>query len=418
MLGTPIAISLSPNTDISDFWQTLKIIIQPWVWKKGNEIKIIEGWFKNKFNQKEVFSFNSGRSALYALLQAYNVGKGDEVIVQAYTCIAAIEPILWVGAKPIFCDIDQSCNLEVSQIEQLINKKTKAIIVQHTFGIPAQIKKIKEITQKHNLILIEDCALSLGASVDGRLVGSFGDASFFSFGRDKVVSSVFGGLALINSEKNTSFSFARKQLKNIHDKYNFPGYIWILQQLLHPIVFTLILPLYNFFIGKFIIYFLQKIKLLSKPYDKSEFEAIKPTAFPNKYPNALAFLLTKQLEKLDMMNNKRIEFAYYYNRHIKSKKNMIHLPSINKGAIYLRYNILINNSDLITLKAKKQGMLLGNWYKHTIDPKGVNFTAIGYKTGSCPQAEKTAKLSLNLPTYPRLTYNELDKIISLINLWK
>ena len=200
MFDRPISISISPNTDITDLWIAIKTLLKPWFWKSGDDINYVEQWFNKYYQTNNAVSFNSGRSALYAILSAFDFGPEDEIIVQSFTCVAAIEPIIWVGAKPVYIDIDNSINISPVLIEKAINKKTKAIIVQHTFGVPASIERIKKITQKHNLILIEDCAHSLGARIGSEKVGSLGDAVYFSFGRDKVISSVFGGMAIINSK--------------------------------------------------------------------------------------------------------------------------------------------------------------------------------------------------------------------------
>src|SRR3989338_8865213 len=132
MLKNPIAISLSPNTQSEDIWQAYKILLTPWNWKTGSSIKIIEKWFADYFQKKNPLSFNSGRSALFAILKSFDIGKEDEVLVQAFTCVAVPDPILWVGARPIFLDIDESLNIDPTCIEKHINHKTRAIIVQHT----------------------------------------------------------------------------------------------------------------------------------------------------------------------------------------------------------------------------------------------------------------------------------------------
>ena len=187
----PIAISLSPNTQRDDLILALKSIVNINSYQRGPYQNKVSGWFKKYFQVKNVFLFNMGRSALFFLLKNINIGSGDEVIIQAFTCVAVTDPILWTGAKPVYIDVDKSLNIDPVLLEKSISKKTKAIIVQHTFGISAQIILIKKIAQKYNIFLIEDCAHSLGATYNGKKIGTFGDAALFSFGRDKVISSVF-----------------------------------------------------------------------------------------------------------------------------------------------------------------------------------------------------------------------------------
>ncbi len=406
----PIAIGLSPNTDSQDVRQAIKILCQPWIWKQGKQLDEIKDWLRQNFQVFDVFLFNSGRSSLYSILQAFGIGKGDEVIIQAFTCVAVPDPIIWVGAKAVYADIDESLNIDFRLLEKLITSNTKAIIVQHTFGIPADLDKIKKITQKYKIKLIEDCSHAIGASYQGKKVGSFGDAAFFSFGRDKVISSVFGGAAVIRSKIRDQ----KSKMEKIEKELKYPNYFWILQQLFHPIAFSIILPLYNLFIGKLILYLLLKTHLLSKPVYDEEKRGIRPIIFPRKYPNALAALLVNQLKKLEQMNNRRREIADFYFKNLANNKK-IQLPGNNFGAIYLRFNILTESAKEILSEAKKRKIILGNWYKSIIDPKDVDFQKIGYVKGNCPKAETAAKLTVNLPTYPRLTTDELKRIIELLH---
>lgn len=418
MFEMPIAISLSPNTEVDDVRTALKVIVAPWKWKKSSGLNKVNEWFCRYFNVKQAYFFNSGRSALYAILKTLDISNGDEVIMQAFTCVAVSGPILWVGAKAVYADIDDSLNIDPTLLEKDITPKTKAVIVQHTFGIPARIDKIKEITQKHNLVLIEDCAHSLGAVYHGQKVGSFGDAAFFSFGRDKIVSSVYGGAVIVNQkslrQSSEQTKINRMKIKDFQKRLLHPSYFWIFQQLLHPLAFAIILPLYNFFIGKLILYILLKLNLLSKPIYKEEYSGKRPGNFPQKYPPALEELLLNQLNKLEYLNAKRKKTASYYFDKLKNCKT-VKLPLINEGAVYLRFNILMNGSQDILHKGKVKKIILGNWYRYIIDPKGVDYVKIGYEKGSCPKAEGIAASSVNLPTYIRLNNYNLNIIVDFIS---
>ena len=123
-------------------------------------------------------------------------------------------------------------------------------------------------------------------------------------------------------------------------------------------------------------------------------------------------LLLLQLSKLERLNRNRREIANYYFQKLKNSKN-ITLPVKQVGAIYLRFNILCNKTHEILESAKRNKILLGNWYKCVIDPKGVIYTKVGYVKGLCPKAEMAARLSVNLPTYSRLTSGDLNKIVEL-----
>jgi len=405
-----IVIGLSPNTQKDDTIKALKTIFSPWIWKSGKDIDRVENWFKNYFHSPYVYSTNSGRSALYLILQSFEINSGDEIIVQAFSCLAVSEVVKWVNAKPVFVDIDETLNLDINKLEKSITTKTKAIIVQHTFGIPAQIETIKKIAQKYKLILIEDCAHSLGSKINNQNIGSFSDASFFSFGRDKVVSSVFGGLALLNKKYKNTPVFNR--FNTIYNKFQIPQNFWIFQQLLHPFSCAIILPLYDIGVGKLILIILQKLSLLSWPIYKEEKKGIRPAVFPQRLPNGLASLLIHQLQKLDNLNTHRKEIAAIYFTELKNNKNVSLPPKID-GSIYLRFNILVEKPYEIRNKAKKNGIILGNWYHDIIDPENTRHL-VNYKQGSCPGAENAAHHSLNLPTHIKVTAKDAFKIIKYI----
>lgn len=409
MFQRPIAIGLSPNTEADDVWRALIMIVQPWKWKNGEATRKAEQWFMEKFHGDDAVSFNSGRSALYAVLRAFDIGKGDEVIVQAFTCVAVPDSVLWTGAQPVYADIDGTLNIDPKTLEQCITEKTKAIIVQHTFGIPAEMEMITKIAQKRGIFVIEDCSHSLGAEYRGKKVGSLGDASIFSFGRDKILSSVFGGMAIINQKSKIK----SQKLRELAKALPYPSLFWIFQQLLHPVIFSIVLPLYQSGIGKLLLVFFQKLGLLSLPIYPEEKTGGRPAIFPTRYPNALASLLLLQLSKLERYTTRRKNIAAQYRQSFADGKTL-RVPEASDGAVYLRFTIRSEKSEEILKTAKKKGMLLGTWYRDVIDPHGVDMKSIGYRAGSCPNAEKAARLSVNLPTYPGLRDEEAQSVIELV----
>jgi dTDP-4-amino-4,6-dideoxygalactose transaminase len=300
--------------------------------------------------------------------------------------VAVPNSVRWAGATPVYADIEETYNLDPADVEKKITKKTRAIIVQHTFGTQAKIEELMSIAAKHNIVVIEDCAHSLGTT------GRLGDAAFYSFGRDKVVSSVFGGCATIRDDHPEQIA----ALKAYHKKLPIPFVGWTLQQLIHPVAFSLILPFYRIGIGKVFLVALQRLRILSFPVYSEEKEGRQPDDFPAKYPNALALLLLKQLKKLERFTNQRREISRIYG---------------SDGA-FLRFPKMVDNPEIAIAKAKKQGILLGNWYHNVIDPVGVEFKNVGYKKGSCPRAEEAAKHIINLPT--RISARQARRVLAAL----
>ncbi|MEK7141107.1 MAG: aminotransferase class I/II-fold pyridoxal phosphate-dependent enzyme [Patescibacteria group bacterium] len=399
--------SLSPNTEARDVWEAIQTFASPAGWQKGNAIDRVEEWFQEYFGVRTAVSFDSGRSALYAILEAFGIGHGDDVVVQAFTCVAVPNSVRWTGARPVYVDVDQSFNIDPNDLQKKITNHTKAMIIQHTFGIPAAMGALLRIARAHNIIVIEDCAHSLGAFYENQKVGSLGDAAFFSFGRDKVLSSVWGGMAIMSPKLKVE----SKKLRQIQGKLPYPSRAWIAQQLFHPIAFAVILPLYTVIIGKVMLECFKRLGLLSKPVDRKELVGAKPSCMPRRYPNALARLLVRQLSKLKRYNAIRRRTVSYYREALQSRKD-ITLPNNSPGGVYLRFPIVVRDQAAVIRRAKQHGILLGNWYNHVIDPAMVDMETLGYERGSCPNAETFALRIVNLPTL--ISLDSARRVVAMV----
>lgn len=196
-----------------------------------SEVHELENKFKSYIGMNYALALNSGTSALYLAFLAINLKPGDEVIVPTYTFPATVMPLLHLGVKPIFVDSDvNSPNTSITEIEKKINKNTKAIVVTHMDGIPVNCFPIKELADKHKIYLIEDCAQALGAEVEGKKVGSFGDLSIFSLQQKKLVVGGEGGLLLTNNndmyEKSILFSYLQKRSFNEVEIPNYADHVY------------------------------------------------------------------------------------------------------------------------------------------------------------------------------------------------
>ncbi|HLF90151.1 MAG TPA: aminotransferase class I/II-fold pyridoxal phosphate-dependent enzyme, partial [Anaerolineales bacterium] len=171
-----IAIAISPNTSRQDTLLALRLLAAPRRWSKTGEMtRVLEMDIASHIGVEHAFALDSGRSGLYLALQAMGIGEGDEVLVQAYTCIAVPNSVLWAGAKPIYTDIDAAkLNVNLDDLQAKITPKTKAIVVQHTFGRPGPINEIVELARARGIRVIEDCAHALGAATPTGPVGQFG----------------------------------------------------------------------------------------------------------------------------------------------------------------------------------------------------------------------------------------------------
>lgn len=454
----PIFTSLSPNTEKDDILLALKLLLQPWKWTNDKKQAIVENpsWMlENKFKEylsvKHAFAFNSGRAAFMAILNALELEQGREVLLQAFTCNAVVNPIIWQGLKPVFVDIDEkTLNIDTSDLEKKISGKSRAVVIQHTFGLPAFAKaasfadprsaegsdetrvatkaesagkpadtsadtsesnKILEICQKHNLILIEDCAHSLGAKYNGKFVGTFGKAAFFSFGRDKVISSVSGGMATTDDDQ------LAQKLKEFQQSLSYPSSFWIFRELLHPLLTNfLIIPLYGFYgLGKWALIFLLKTGILSKSVRDEEKNGKMPAGSQKRMSEPLAILALNQFKKLDKFLEHQRQIASFYEENIKTL-NFLLPPSV-PGRIYMRYPFLAKNLEIdkILKEARRKKIFLDDgWRKTVITPPDTNQEKMGYRAGDCPVAEKVAETIINLPTHINISKNDAQRIVCFI----
>jgi len=385
-------------------------ILKPWKWKKGKNIGLLENKFSKFLEMKNAFSFNSGRSSLYAILKALNLEKGTEILLQAFTCNAVPNPVLWLGLTPIYIDCDEdNFNIDLKDAERKLTSNSKVLIVQHTFGFPADMDKVASFSKEHNLILIEDCAHSLGAEYKGRKVGTFGKASFFSFSRDKVISSVYGGIAVTNDPK------LAESLRKIQAEFEYPGCYWIFQQLLHPLLLNyLILPIYNLIdLGKVFLVLSQWLHILSKAVHWKEKRGERPDYFPRRLPNALALLALNQFNKLDAFYNHRKKIADFYFSALKNTSFV--LPIVNSKPSYLRFPAKhVNAHEIIWDAWNRNNILIGDWYTCPIAPFDTKLDKLQYNIGNCPKAERLSKVTLNLPTHINIKEKELERILEFL----
>lgn len=168
----------------------------------GQKLKKFQEKIARICGVKYAFGVCNGTQALYIALKALGIGPGDEVIVPDFTFVACSNSVLWAGAKPVFADVDRKTfNLDPREIEKKITKRTKAVMVVHLYGHPADMDSILKIAKKYKLLVIEDAAEALGTKYKGKPIGSFGQVSCLSFYADKVITTGEGGMVLTKDQK-------------------------------------------------------------------------------------------------------------------------------------------------------------------------------------------------------------------------
>jgi dTDP-4-amino-4,6-dideoxygalactose transaminase len=387
-----LSIGVSPNLERDDVWAAVRAIVKPWQYRvapaETDLLHELQAWYVPSGSNRRLWLLNSGRSALLIFLQSLNLPPDSAVALQAFTCNAVINPVLWAKLQPLYVDIDaQSLTMSPSDLAQKITPTTKVLIIQHTFGQSADLETLLSIARQHNLIVVEDCAHALGASTATGLLGTHGDAAIFSFGRDKVISSVYGGALLVNTRT------LQTAVSRLHDALPYPKRWWILQQLLHPVITRLCLRTWFWFnLGRVAFALAQRVHLLSFAVSRGERCAQQPGYFPRRLPGALASLALRQLRKLERLNTHRRQLAVAYQALLAPQQPLAE-------SIYLRYTVRSPNRLAIFQSLQRQGIVLGDWYWSVVVPPSSDRQLMRYQSGSCPQAEAAAAEVINLPTH-------------------
>jgi dTDP-4-amino-4,6-dideoxygalactose transaminase len=406
----PIFISSTPTIEEDDLKLAKSLL-------KKEKIKDIDIKLSG-FENKKHFYTNTGRASLYILLKALNIPKGDEVVIQSFTCIALVIPLLWLNIKPVYTDINlQTFNMTLDLLKKRITEKTRAVIVQHTFGIPTEIEKIKEYIDKLNedrekenkIYLIEDCAHCLNIKYKDKYLGSFGDASFFSFGQDKVVSTTQGGCLIINKKE------IKSRVVGEYEKLSDMPEDMIKYNLRYPIFWDIIKKTYffpkflaksnrfsKFTVGKALILLFRFLGLIKKQASNSDFGNPDKDVF--KLSIKQKYLLKNQLEKLDRFTKHREKIVSEYSK----------LLDKDLESSLIRYPLVVDNPSIVKNKLQKIGVISGNWYNFPVIPKGLDLKKIKYHIGRCPNTEYIMEHMINLPTGIDVKKEDVREIVNIV----
>lgn len=232
MLNTPFSPWPSFTEEEADAAKNVILSNKVNYWT-GQEGRLFEQEFAEYFDAKYAIALGNGTQALDLALVAVGVGAGDEVIVTPRTFLASVSSIVTAGAKPVFVDVDRdSQNIEAATIEPAITDKTKAIVVVHLAGRPAEMDAIMALAEQHGIYVIEDCAQAHGAKYKGRSVGSIGHIGAWSFCQDKIMTTGGeGGMVTTNDEalwrKMWSYKDHGKSYEAVYEREHPPGFRWL-----------------------------------------------------------------------------------------------------------------------------------------------------------------------------------------------
>ncbi len=328
----------------------------------GPEVEEFERLASEYLGTKFSVGVASGTDAILLALDALGIGEGDEVITTPFTFIATTEAIRRRGARVVFADIlEDTYNLDPEEIEKKITRKTKAILVVHLYGHPADMDKIMEIAKTHNLKVVEDCAQAFGAEYNGKKVGSIGDVGCFSFFPTKNLGCYGDGGLIVTEDQEVAEKARALRVHGAKSKYR---------------------------------------EYIADGY-KSRLDALQ------------AAILRVKLKYIDEWNEKRREKALLYNELLRNAP--IRLPVEKPGCKHIYYSYVIATEERERLQSylREKGIETVVYYPIPLHLISL-YRGLKYKEGDFPRAEKAAEAVLSLPMYPELSEEDIRFICEVV----
>jgi dTDP-4-amino-4,6-dideoxygalactose transaminase len=412
----PIFNSLGSNYDCQDVCLSLKQLLWP-----DRRLKLqLQQKLEERFDGRARLLFN-GRDAIEYVLKAYEIGSGDQVLTQAFSCSSVEEAIVRVGAEPIYFDLSAGqVRVQLEQVKTAYQQASnpKLVILQHTLGYADAEHEISRFCQKKDLLLVADLAQAVGSVNSQRqALGLEADAIVLSFGRDKLLDSIAGGAAIFKNEPSVYPSIP-DWFELSHDLSNKEQ---VVKLLCYPLLTKTVRLSYELGIGE-----LRLGKFLHKLFKKTNliWTAMRsPHKHFQSFPAYFAPLALRRLENLDMQLEHRRKVAHFYFNRLHNIQNSLHLPITRQMISYgsnLRFPVEVNSAQakksLINYLKRNQVYVADSWYRQVVDSGSVQFET-AYQPGSCPNAEKMAKTIVNLPTHRLVNLSRAEKIYQLIQKW-
>jgi len=396
-----------------NFQQTFFILVSLFfsIWNNPSEKrKTFADSVRKTFGDFMVFLFSTGRGAIAACLRSAGIGEGDEVIISSFNCIAVPTALLAVGAIPVYVDIDPvTLNVKPEAILNHLTPKTKAIVVQHTFGSSSDMYTILALLKDKNILVIEDCALSLGSKNNGTLLGSQADAAIFSLEQSKTLSTGWGGILIIKNKM-----LGEKILNDYENISEQKKGIIIRDSIQTAISAVCHHPSFHF-IGKYVIYFFFKIRLFRYSTPHNEIEGNPGNNFINKLSGTQSILGLSQWKRLQVVADKCRTNAEKL-RNVLNETNFITLADPRPGrdeAVSPRISFLVKKPSHFHSFFSEKGIETASWFDGPLSPL-PDSDLFNYDAKQYPASFFISRHIVNLPCHSRLTPNDIGLISEAI----
>jgi dTDP-4-amino-4,6-dideoxygalactose transaminase len=375
--------------------------------------------YENEFTEwsgtLRAFVFWKGRVALYAILKAMGIGTGDEVVLPGYTCVMNVNPIKYLGARPVYVDIEpDTFNLNVQLLEEKVTSRTKVIIAQHTYGYPCGMDAIMNVAKKSGVPVIEDCCLALGSKYKGKTVGTFGKAAYFSFQWNKPYTTGLGGMVLANDPS------LAERIESLRDRESCnPSKREVLMLTAQLAAYrTFVYPRTTALAQRLFRYLTKKGAVVGSS-STAEFEPRMAPDFFKTLSRLQARSGVRQLEKIEQNIAHRREMAALYDRLLKEKGWPARKYDTSvMEPVMVRYPVRIAEKERALTEAAKAGVELGSWFECPLHPIETPLEVYDYRIGMCPEAERASREVVNLPLHPRADENTAKRTVNYITRFR
>lgn len=334
---------------------------------QGPKVQELEKNFAELTGSKYALAISNGTAALHVALFAAGIGLGDEVITTPFTFVATANSILMAGATPVFVDIDEKTfNIDPAEVEKAITSKTKAILPVNLYGQPANYTKLRDIAQKHNLLIIEDAAQSVGAKYEDKTSGTLGDLSCFSLYATKNITTGEGGIVTTDDQE----MYEKAKLFRHHGQSEKTRYQYV---------------------------------MLGYNYRMTDIQAA---------------IGIEQLKKVEAINTKRNKTAEIYNNAFKKLQGIV-VPYTESTCthVFHQYTLRITPDYKMTRDEFREKLEQAGIQTNVYYPKPLyEFAHLGSekKADSFPLTEKLSREVVSLPVHPHLTDDEVTLIVDTI----
>ena len=349
--------------------------------------------------------YHRGRVGLCAILQSMDLAPGDEVVIPAYTCVAVPEGVLVAGGSPVYADLEKDgFNMDPDQLESCLSSRTKAVVAQHTFGLPADMERIGAIARGRGVPVIEDCC-HLRVS-DWQLIPDKlrGIAAFFSYEWGKPTVAGVGG-EVVCKDSNLVARLAAN-----YNTYGRPSILAAFRLAAQYHVFRLLYHPRRYWSVRSWFHRLSRLRVAVGNY-----EVAKSEKTPPGYDHKMDSFTVNRLKSVEGTESWR-DWSAAYLKAITHQSIRHPMPISGRKCVYARYPLRVGNKAGLLDLARTQGLEMAAWYSSPIHPLiGRNLESVGYREGSCPNAEKRCRETVTLPMNEKVDMSYVKAIAAMCN---